>query len=327
MKAFTKTKYGGPEVLQLKEIEKPVVKDDHILVKVYANSANPADWHLIRGKPFFARFTSGLFKPKEKVAGADFAGIVVETGSNITSFKVGDKVFGETLLGGVFAEYVSVPVSVCAKAPDNVSLVQMAGIPVAGLTALQAVVTHGKITSGETVLINGASGGVGHFAVQIAKAYGAIVTAVCSSRNVEFVKSIGADKVISYDKEDIHQHNDSYDLIIDANGNLTYADHKRMGKRGVMIGFTTIGHMFSTLISSKLFGKFPLIQFTAEANVKDMQRLAELAAQGKVQTKIDKLFPYTEIPQAISYIEAMRTRGKVVMQWIDEQKQTSSSTT
>ena len=324
MKAFIKIKYGGPEVLQLEEVDKPIVKDDHILIKVVANSANPADWHLLRGEPFFARFTSGLFKPKEKIPGADFSGIVVETGNKVTSFKVGDKVFGETLLGGAFAEYVSVPATVCGKVPNNIGLVQMASIPIAGLTALQALVTHGKVIAGETVLINGASGGVGHFAVQIAKAHGAYVTAVSSSRNADFVKSLGADKVISYDKENIHQHKGRYDLIVDANGNLTYADYKRMGKRGVMIGFTTMGHMVSTLIS-KLFGKFPLIQFTAEANAKDLQRLAVLVEEGKVVPKIDKLFPYTEIPKAISYIESMRTRGKVIMQWIDEQNQTRLS--
>lgn len=324
MKAFVKTKYGGPEVLRLEEVNKPIAKDDHILVRVVANSANPVDWHLLRGKPFLARFTSGLFKPKEKIAGADFSGIVVEAGNKVTSFKVGDHVFGGTLMGGAFAEYVSVPAAVCGKIPGNASFVQMASLPIAGLTALQALVTHGKLTAGETVLINGASGGVGHFAVQIAKAYGANVSAVCSSRNADFVKSLGADTVIAYDKENIHQLNSSYDLVIDANGNLAYADYRRMGKRGVMIGFTTMGHMLSTLIR-KLFGKFPLIQFTAEANEKDLHTLAVLVAQGKVQPQIDRLFPYKEIPEAISYIEAMRTRGKVVMQWMDHQGQSGLS--
>lgn len=321
MKAFIKSKYGGPEVLQLMEVDLPIVKENHLLVKVVANSANPADWHLLRGKPFFARFAAGLFKPKEKIPGADFAGIVVETGSKVTNFKVGDKVFGETLLGGAFAAYVSVPASVCGKVPNNISLVQMASLPVAGLAALQALVTHGKISAGETVLINGSSGGVGHFAVQIAKAYGGYVTAVCSGRNADFVRSLGADKVIAYDRENIHQHNGNYDLIIDANGNLTYADYKRMGKRGVMVGFTTIGHMMSTLIK-KLFGRFPIIQFTAEANAKDLQTLSTLVAEGKIRPVIDKLFPYNEIPDAISYIEAMHTRGKVVMQWKNEQNLT-----
>ena len=326
MKAFVKTEYGSPEVLRLEEVDKPIVKDDHILVKVVANSANPADWHLIRGKPFFARFSSGLFKPKDKIAGADFAGIVVETGNNVTKFKVGDHVFGETLMGGAFAEYVSVPTAICGKMPDDASFIKMASIPVAGLTALQAIITHGKLTMGETVLINGASGGVGHFAVQIAKAYGANVTAVCSGKNVDFVKSLGADEVIAYDKQNIHQHTGKYDLVVDANGNLDYADYRRMGKRGVIIGFTTMGHMMSTLIR-KAFGGFPLTQFTAEANEKDLQTLATLVAGGKVKPSIDKLFSYTDIPAAISYIEAMRTRGKVVMQWIQESNQMIRQTT
>ena len=192
----------------------------------------------------------------------------------------------------------------------------MASVPVAGLTALQGLVTHGKLKAGETVLINGASGGVGHFAVQIAKAYGATVTAVCSSRNADFVKSLGADAVISYDIENIHLHNGKYDLVIDANGNLTHDDYKRMGKRGVMIGFTTMRHMFSTLFK-KAFSKFPLIQFTAEVNGEDLQTLAVLVEQGKVRPQLEKIFSYKLIPEAIGYIEAMLTRGKVVMKWLD----------
>jgi len=326
MKAFVKTKYGGPEVLRLEEVEMPTIKDDHIVVKVFANSANPADWHILRGKPFFARLTSGLFKPIEKIAGADFAGVVVQTGANVNGYETGDRVFGESLMGGAFAEYVTVPVAVCGKIPAGIRFTQMASVPVAGLTALQALVTHGKVKAGETVLINGASGGVGHFAVQIAKAYGATVTAVCSSKNAGFVKSIGADKVIAYDKENIHEHKEKYDLVVDANGNLHHADYKRMGRRAVMIGFTTMGHMFSILFK-KIFSKFPLIQFTAEANADDLRTLAELVEQGKVKPQIEKQFSFNEIPEAIGYIEAMRTRGKVVMQWLDDQNNSDSSNT
>ncbi|WP_290792369.1 NAD(P)-dependent alcohol dehydrogenase [Flavihumibacter sp. UBA7668] len=314
MKAFVKTKYGGPEVLQLEEVEMPTVENDHILVQVVANAANPADWHLLRGKPFFARFTSGLFKPKEKVPGADFAGTVVGKGSSVTGFEIGDHVFGAKLMGTAFAELVSVPVSACASFPKQFSFTEMASIPIAGLTALQALITHGKLKAGEIVLINGASGGVGHFAVQIAKAYGATVTAVCSGRNAAFVQSLGADKVIAYDQENIHLHKGKYDLILDANGNLTLDDYKRMGRRGVMIGFTTLGHMFSTLFR-KAFSKFPLIQFTVEVNKADLQTLAEMVTQGKLKPQIEKEFSYLEIPEAIGYIEAMRTRGKVVMNW------------
>lgn len=318
MKAFTRTIYGGPEILRFEEAEKPMVLRDQLLIKVVANSANPADWHILRGKPFFARFTTGLFKPKDKFLGADFAGIVIETGKDVSRFKVGDKVFGETLKGGAFAEYVCVPETVCALMPEGSGFEEMAALPVAGLTALQALVTHGKIQAGETVLINGASGGVGHFAVQIAKAYGAHVTAVCSARNLAFVQSLGADKVIAYDRENIHAHAGRYDLVLDTNGNLTYNDFKRMGKRAVLTGFTTMAHMFSVLFQ-KAIGKFPLEQFTVEANTADLNTLAALIKNGQLKPHIEQTFSYNQIPDAIGSIEAMRIRGKVVLTWSAEQ--------
>lgn len=314
MKAFTKTKYGGPEILQLEEVEKPSLKDDSILVKVIANSANPADWHILRGKPFFARFSFGLFKPKNKILGSDFAGIVEETGNNVKHFKVGDSVFGETINGGAFAEYVCAPAGVCAIIPDGIDFPIMASVPIAGLTALQALITHGKLKEGESVLINGSSGGVGHFAVQIAKAYGAKVTAVCSGKNIDFVRALGAAYVIPYDKEDIHQHVGKYDLIIDTQGNLSHKDYKRMGQRGVMVGFTTMGQMMSVLLK-KAFSKFPLVQFTAEANTTDLETLASLIKIGKIKVHIESIYSYKEIPKAIKHIEDMRTQGKVAMVW------------
>lgn len=314
MKAFVRDIYGGPEVLRLAEVEKPALKDGHILVKVSANSANPVDWHILRGKPFFARFTFGLFKPNDKVPGADFSGVVEEVGVNAGPFKVGDRVFGETLAGGAFAEYICVPANVCAVMPEGADFPEMASVPVAGLTAFQALVTHGRLKAGETVLINGSSGGVGHFAVQIAKAYGAKVTAVCSGKNMDFVKSLGADQVIAYDKENIHRHNGKYDLVVDTNGNLFHKDYTRMGQRGVMVGFTTMGHMIATLLQ-KAISKFPLTQFTAEANAKDLQTLASLIRDGKISARIEKTFSYKDIPAAIAYIENMRTRGKVAMVW------------
>lgn len=314
MKAFTKSKYGGPEILQLEEVEKPTLKDNHILVKVVANSANPADWHILRGKPFLARFYFGLFKPKYKILGADFAGIVEETENNVSHFKVGDRVFGENLKGGAFAEYTCVPANVCAIMPEGIDFPKMASVPLAGVTALQALITHGQLKEGESVFINGSSGGVGHFAVQIAKAYGTAVTAVCSSKNVDFVKTLGADQVIAYDKESIHQHDGKYNLVIDTHGNLSHKDYKRMGQRGVMVGFTTMGHMISVLIKSA-FSKFPLIQFTAEANTKDFETLATLIQNGKIKVHIDRTYPYNKIPEAINYIESMHTKGKVAMVW------------
>lgn len=314
MRAFTKYQYGGPEVLRLEEVDTPVLKDGHILVKVNANSANPADWHVLRGKPLFARLSFGLFKPQDKILGVDFSGVVESVGNDVDQFEKGDRVFGETLEGGAFAEYIGVPASNCARMPDGVGFPEMASVPVAGLTAYQALITHGQLSEGETVLINGASGGVGHFAVQIARAYGAKVTAVCSSRNVDFVKALGADQVIAYDKEDIHQHDGRYSLVVDTHGNLNHLDYKRMGQRGVMVGFTTVGRMFSLLMKRAL-SKFPIAQFTAHANTKDLEALASLLQAGSIKVHLEKTYSYREIPQAIRYIEAMRTRGKVAMVW------------
>jgi len=314
MKAFTKIRYGGPEILQLEEIEKPSLKDGHILVKVSANSANPTDWHILRGKPFFARFAFGLFKPKDKIPGADFAGVVEEVGNEVAHFKVGDRVFGETLKGGAFAEYTCAPANVCALMPEITDFSEMASVPIAGVTALQALITHGQLKEGESVLINGSSGGVGHFAVQIAKAYGAKVSAVCSSKNIDFVKTLGAEQVIAYDKENIHQHNGKYNLIIDTNGNLSHKDYKRMGQRGVMVGFTTMGHLILLLLK-RAFSKFPIVQFTAEANTKDLETLALLIQNRKIKVHIEKIYSYQNIPEAINYIEAMHTKGKVAMVW------------
>jgi NADPH:quinone reductase-like Zn-dependent oxidoreductase len=317
MKAFIRKAYGGPEVLQLGNAEKPSVEDGYILVKVMANSANPADWHILRGKPFSARFAFGLLKPKYHIPGSDFSGVVEAVGKNVRHLKAGDRVFGETLKGGAFARYVSVPVNACGLMPATAGFPEMAGVSIAGITALQALVHHGQLKKGETVLINGATGGVGHFAVQIAKAYGAHVTAVCSGRNMGFAKALGADQVIAYDKESIHRHGERYDLVIDAHGNLSYKDYKRMGRRGVMVGFTTMRHMISLLLKRSM-GKFPLKQFTVKASTKDLEMLASLVEQGRVKVHIERTYSYRQIPEAITYIEAMRTRGKVVMLWEDE---------
>ncbi len=316
MKAFTKTKYGGPEVLQLEEVAKPALKEGHVLVKVAANSANPADWHIMRGEPVLARFAFGLFKPKSKykIPGADFAGVIEEVGSHVAHFKKGDRVFGETLQGGAFAEYLCVAANVCGIMPAGTGFAQMASVPIAGLTALQALITHGKLKAGESVLVNGASGGVGHFAVQIAKAYGATVTGVCSGKNADFVKTLGADQVIAYDQENIHQHQGKYNLILDTHGNLSHDDYTRMGERGVGVGFTTMGHMIAQTLKGAI-GKFPLTQFTAQANTKDLETLALLIQNGAITVHIEKTYSYKEIPEAIRYIEAMRTRGKVAMVW------------
>ncbi|MEM7381754.1 MAG: NAD(P)-dependent alcohol dehydrogenase [Bacteroidota bacterium] len=314
MKAITRSKYGGPDILQIEEVEKPVIKAGHILVKVSANSVNPADWHTLRGTPFFIRFSLGLFKPKDNVLGADFSGIVEDVGDGVTNFKPGDSVFGENLKAGAFAAYTLVPAEACAKVPDGVDLKSIACVPVAALTALQGLITHGKLEENETVLINGSSGGVGHFTVQIAKAYGAEVTAVCSAKNMDFVKGIGADEVLAYDEVNIHKHQGKYDLVVDTHGNLTHSDYKRMGSRGVMVGFTSMGSMMKLLLKRAL-SKYPLAQFVAEANTADLDTLADLISTGKMKVHIDRTYPYQKIPEAIDYIEAMRTRGKVAILW------------
>jgi NADPH:quinone reductase-like Zn-dependent oxidoreductase len=314
MKAFTKSVYGGPEVLKLEEVEKPQVQPNQLIVEVKANSPNPADWHILRGEPRFARLMFGLFKPKQKILGADFAGVVVEVGAEVSGFQVGDRVFGENMGGGAFAEYTAVPAHACALMPSEASFAEMACVPIAGVTAQQALVTYGKMQSGESVLVNGASGGVGHFTVQLAKVYGAHVTAVCSSRSANFVKELGADEVIPYDQQDIHQHSGQYDLIVDNHGNLKFQDFKRMGKRAVLVGFTTVGNMVSVSMNN-LINKFPLTVFTANANTEDLTQLARLISEEKVRVHIEKTFPYSEIPEAIGYIESMRTKGKVAMVW------------
>jgi len=317
MQAITRTQYGGPEVLKLSDVDKPSVKPDHLLIKVKANSANPADWHILRGKPAFARVSFGLFKPKNNILGADFAGIVEAVGENVSNFKIGDRVFGEQLKGGAFAEYACIPAKVIGHMPDNIGFQDMAAAPIAGITALQALLTHGQIKTGESVLINGSSGGVGHFAVQVAKAQGAKVTAVCSAKNRDFVLGLGADHVLAYDETDIHKHDGQYDLVLDTNGNLFLSDYKRMGKRGVVVGFTTMGHMMTLMLKS-MFSKFPLTQFTAKANTEDLDTLAKFIENKLVNVHIEKTYKYQDIPGAIAYIETMRTRGKVVMIWEED---------
>lgn len=314
MKAYTKKTYGGPQVLKLDDVARPATKEGHILVKVHANSANPADWHILRGKPFFARLSYGLFKPKNSVPGADFSGIVEEVGANVSQFKVGDRVFGGTLSEGAFAELKNVPAGMCAIMPENGAFQEMAAVAMAGATALQALITHGKLEKGESVLINGSSGGVGHLAVQIAKAYGGYVTAVCSSKKVDFVRSLGADQVIAYDRQNIHKHAGQYDLIIDTHGNLSFDDYQRMGRRGVMVGFTSMKQMMS-LIWRKAFSRISIAQFTADPNTADLTTLASLVESGKIKVHIEKIFSYREIPLAISHIEGMKTSGKVAMVW------------
>lgn len=312
MKAFTKKQYGGPEVLELAEVERPVIKEGCLLIKIIANSVNPADWRVLRGKPWPSRFVFGLIRPKDKIPGVDFAGIVEQVGENVRRFKAGDKVFGASLGTGVFSEFACVPENICTHMPQGSRFSEMACVPIAGLTALQALVTHGQIKKGESVLINGSSGGVGHFMIQIAKTYGATVTAVCSSRNVDFVKSLGASQVIAYDEENIHHHQGKYDLVIDVNGNLRFKDFRRMGKRGVMVGFTNLSHLF-TMLLKKSFSKYPLSHFTAGPNIPDLEMLGRLIQKGSLKVHMDSVYSFEKIPQAIARVETKKVRGKVAV--------------
>ncbi len=314
MKAFTRFKYGGPDVLNLQEVEKPNLKNDHVLVRVHANSINAADWRILRGKPFLARLAFGLFKPKNKIPGADFAGIIEAVGPTVSRYKVGDWVFGESIQGGAFAQYISIHESLCGLMPIESNFLEMACLPLAGITALQALINHGKIKQGESVVINGASGGVGLFTVQIAKAKGAMVTAICSKRNVELVKSYGADHVFSYDDGSLNKLDTKHDLAIDVFGNLTYQNYSKWANRGVLVGFTNFQHLLSTILKCKLKG-FPLSQFTAETNPVDLNTLADMFHHKTLQPHIEKIYSFEHLPEAIQHVESMHTKGKIVVSW------------
>lgn len=253
MQAILFENYGSPDVLQLQEVAKPTPKENELLIKVQAASANPLDWHKMRGAPVLVRLTDGLLKPKNNRLGADVAGVVEAVGSGVTSFKPGDAVFGEGG-GGSFAEYVCAPERVFVPKPDNISFAEAAAVPVAALTALQALRDSGKVQAGHQVLLNGASGGVGTFMVQLGKFYKAEVTAVSSTRNLDLVKTLGADHVIDYTREPITSRGQKYDLVLDNVGNLTAAQFRQLLKPqgiGVMVGFTTIGRMLGNIVAGR----------------------------------------------------------------------------
>lgn len=315
MKAIVYTEYGSPDVLQFKDVEKPSPKDDQVLIKVHAASANPADWHLMRAEPFLARLENGLLKPKITKLGADVAGRVEAVGRNVTQFQVGDDVFGCMPLNelGSFAEYVCASQELLALKPANLTFEQAAAVPLAAYTALQGLRDKGQIQSGQKVLVNGASGGVGTFAVQIAKSYGTEVTGVCSTRNLDMVRSIGADHVIDYTKQDFTRTREQYDLIFDAVGNLSVSDHQRaLSSEGVgsVAGFTTLSRLFEVML---LGGKRIGLMKTASPNKKDLVFIKELLEAGKVKPVIDRFYPLSEVPAAIRYLEQAHARGKVVI--------------
>ena len=322
MKAITQYKYGSPGVLELQVVDKPVVKDDEVLVRVQASSVNPLDWHFMRGTPRFGRVVMGLLKPKNKILGADVAGRVEAGGENVKQFRPGDEVFGDAFERGLgaFAEYVCVAENAIVLKPASTTFEEAAAIPVAAATALQGLRNKGQIQPGQQVLINGASGGVGTFAVQIAKSFGTEVTGVCSTRNLEMVRSIGADQVIDYTQEDFTQNGRRYDLVIDAVGNRSVSDLKRAlspGGRCVIIGFTSLGLLFQaaflgpwmSLVGSKKIG----LMGTVKPNSEDLEFIKELIEAGKVVPVIDRRYPLSEVAEAIRYVEMGHVRGKVVV--------------
>ena len=289
--------------------------DNQVLVKVHAASANPADWHLMRAEPFLARFANGLLKPKNTRLGADLAGRIEAVGRNVTRFRIGDAVFGELPLDamGSFAEYVCISEELLALKPDKLTFEQAAAVPLAAFTALQGLRDKGQIRPGQRVLVNGASGGVGTFAVQIAKSFGTEVTGVCSTRNLDMVRSIGADHVIDYTQTDFTNTGQRYDLIFDAIGNRSVSDLKRaLTPNGIcsVAGFTSLSRLFQTMFFG---GKNVGLMETAKANQADLVFIQGLLEAGKVVPVIDRRYPLSETAEAIRYLEAGHARGKVIV--------------
>ena len=320
MQAVVYCDFGSPAVLRLESIEKPVPSDSQLLIRVRAVSVNPLDWHFMRGEPYIGRLGMGLRKPKNTRLGVDFAGVVEAVGKSVTKFKPGDEVFGGRT--GALAEYVTIRESgsVVLK-PANVTFEQAAAVPVAAVTALQGLRDKGGVQAGQRVLINGASGGVGTFAVQIAKSFGANVTGVCSTRNVDMVKSIGADRVVDYTKEDFTKGAQRYDLVLDNVGNHSLSAIRHVVEphgKYVMVGgpsgrwLAPLPRAFKLLVVSKFVSQ-DMTMFLAELNKKDLTLLGELMATGKVTPVIDRRYKLSEAASAIEYLETGRARGKVVI--------------
>jgi len=319
MKAIVYCDYGSADVLKLEDVEKPTPGDSQVLVRVRAAAVNPLDWHYMRGTPYFMRLDAGLRKPKVIRLGVDFAGTVESVGRSVTRLKPGDDVFGART--GALAEYVTVAADRIVLKPGNMTFEQAAAVPVAAVTALQGLRDQGQVRAGQQVLINGASGGVGTFAVQIAKSLGAHVTGVCSTRNVEMVRSIGADEVVDYTKADYTKGAPRYDVIIDNVGNHSLLDNRRVLKPGgkyVIVGgpsgrwIDPLPRVFGAIVVSWFVGE-DLRFFLARVNPKDLTVLRDLMEAGKVTPVIDRRYKLAEAAAAIRYLEEGHARGKVVI--------------
>jgi NADPH:quinone reductase-like Zn-dependent oxidoreductase len=321
MSAIVQTEYGSPDVLSLQEVDKPVVSDNGVLVRVHATAVHAGDWHLMRGTPFLIRLIfGGILKPKIKILGTDVAGQVEAVGKNVTQFQIGDQVFGdlsESGFGG-FAEYVCAKESVLALKPTNLSFEAAATIPVSALAALQGLRDYGQIQSGQKVLVNGASGGVGSFAVQIAKAFGAEVTAVCSTQKMEMVRSLGADHVIDYTQIDVTQNGQHYDLILDVTAYRSVFDYLPILSAGgtyVLVGGSTV-RLFQVLLFGSLISRLSRRQvksLVSKPNQADLVVLKDLIEAGKITPFIDRHYNLSEVPQAIRHIEERQAMGKVAI--------------
>jgi NADPH:quinone reductase-like Zn-dependent oxidoreductase len=316
MKAIIYEKYGPPEGMRLAEVEKPIPGDNEVLVEVYAVSLNAYDWRMLRGKPFFVRLSKGLFRPRESVAGEDLAGRVEAVGKDVTRFRPGDEAFGGGR--GVFADYACVPEDRLAAKPASLTFEEAAALPMAGITALQALRDRGQIQPGMSVLVHGAGGGVGTFAVQIAKSFGAEVTAVCGPRNVELMRSLGVDRVIDYTKEDFAKSGERYNLILAVNGRRSFFTFRRsLSPGGVCV---IAGGSMPLILQGLLLG--PAVSFlsrkkmgvmVAATNARDLDVLGALQQSGRIKPVIDKRYPLTEIVEAMRYLEEGHAQGKVVI--------------
>jgi NADPH:quinone reductase-like Zn-dependent oxidoreductase len=296
------------------EVEKPVPAAGEVLVKVLAVSVNPADWRSMRAKPFFSRATLGLLRPKHRILGGDIAGRVEAVGDGAAQFKPGDEVYANLLDHGYggFAEYVSVPVDVMSLKPANLSFEEAAAVPMAGVTALQGLRHHGEIRPWQRVLINGASGGIGTFAVQIAKSYGSDVTGITSTRNLDLVGSLGADHLLDYTTTDVFRSGRRYDLILDTIGNLPVRSLRRAlteGGKAAVVGFTSVAN----LMAVSLRGGKDIAVVSAHVATEDLEFLSNLIEAGNMRPQIDRRYPFAEIPAAIAYLEQGHARGKVVV--------------
>ena len=315
MRAFIYERYGPPERLRMAEVDKPAPNAGEVLVKVLAASVNAADWHVLRGKPLFSRATLGLLRPKHKILGGDVAGQVAAVGGDVTRFTSGDEVYANLLDHGYggFADYVAVPADVMAPKPPSLSFEEAAAVPMAAVTALQGLGHHGDIQPAQKVLINGATGGVGSFAVQLAKAYGAEVTAVTSTPNLDLVRSLGADHIVDYTTTDALGDGRRYDRILDTVGNRSVADLRgglASGGKAAVTGFTSV----AKLLGVSLRGGKDVAMVQAHVTAKDLELLSELLAAGKVRPQIDRRYRFAELPAAIAYLEQGRAKGKVVVE-------------